>query len=234
LCQQLPPETPYDPTLVMISDILQISGVKGAKAAITVTAVQLWPYKFVTGLLAKLIKRTSINVQTHTRVTSVSSDQDGSHIISTPRGVIRAKKVIFATNAYTSGIAPAYYQKIVPTKASCSHVRVPKDAVHPPPHLTHTYGLSYSNGYRDYLIPRPDNGVICGGGKHTYGDQKELWFNTCDDSTVVEATRKHFETVMQENFVGWERSGAEVDYLWAGSKCISFPEAEKQIFSKGS
>ena len=176
----------------------------------------------MTGLLAKLIKRTSINVQTHTRVTSVLSDQNGMNTVTTPRGSIRAKTIIFATNAYTSGIAPEYYQKIVPTKAANSHVHVPKDTAHPPPHLNHTYGLSYANGYRDYLIPRPDGGVICGGGKHTYGEQKELWFNVCDDSTVVEATRKHFETVMQENFIGWERSGAEVDYLWSGSKYIVF------------
>ena len=222
------------PILVMMSDTLQISGVKGAKAAITVTAAQLWPYKFVTGLLAKLIKRTSINVRTHTRVTSVLPDRDGRHVVSTPRGAIRAQKVVFATNAYTSGVAPEYCQKIVPRKGSCSHIRVPKNTLHQPPHLTHTYGLSYSNGHRDYLIPRPDNGVICGGGKHTYGDQTELWFNNWDDSTVIEATRKHFATVMQENFVGWERSGAEVDYLWSGSKCISFLEEDNGRFSNGS
>lgn len=186
--------------------------------AITVTAAQLWPYKFVTGLLAKLIERTSINVQTHTCVTSVVQDDQGKNIINTPRGSIRAQKVIFATNAYTAGISPTYTRKIVPTKASNSHVVVPKDTLHPPPHLSHTYGLSFANGYRDYLIPRPDGGVICGGGKHTYGENTDLWFNIWDDSTVIEPSRAHFESVMQENFVGWERSGAKVDYFWSGSK----------------
>lgn len=213
-----------------MTESLQLSGVKGAKVAITVTAAQLWPYKFVTGLLAKLLKRTaSLNVQTHTRVTSVSSDQDGKNTVSTPRGSIRAQTVIFATNAYTAGIAPDYYQKIVPTKGANSHI-VPKDTAHPPPHLSHTYGLSFANGYRDYLIPRPDGGVICGGAKDTFGDQKELWFNVCDDSTVIESTRNHFETVMQDNFIGWERSGAAIDYLWSGSKYIILLEKRKIEF----
>lgn len=182
------------------------------------------------GLLANLLKRTSINVQTNTRVTSVSSDQDGKNTVSTPRSSIRTRTVIYATNAYTAGIASEYYKKIVPVKGSNSHISVPKDTAHPPPHLSHTYGLSFANGYRDYLIPRPDGNVICGGANETFAKQKELWLNTCDDSTVIEPTRKHFETVMQENFIGWERSGAAVDYLWSGSKYIIFGEEKRLSF----
>jgi len=191
--------------------------VKGAKGGITTTGLQLWPYKFVTGLLARLIKRSSINVQTHTPVTSISQTEDGASIVSTPRGTVRAKKVVFATNGYTTGVLPEFAKKIVPIKITCSHISTPKDSAHPPPHLNHTYGLSYGPpGIRDYLIPRPDGGVICGGAKATYAEDTSLWFNNYDDSTLLEQARPHFEKVMQKNFVGWENSGAAVDYLWTG------------------
>jgi hypothetical protein len=56
---------------------------------------------------------------------------------------------------------------------------------------------------------RPDGGVVCGGAKQTYMDgDKAVWFNNVDDSTLIEAARPHFETVMQKNFVGWVKSGA--------------------------
>lgn len=187
----------------------------------TTTALQLWPYKFVTGLLARLIERSSINVQTYTRVTSVTQSYDGCSVVSTSRGSIQAKKVVFATNGYTTGLLPEFAKKIVPVKVTCSHISTPKDSAHPPPHLNHTYGLSYGpSGVRDYLVPRPDGGVMCGGAKHTYIQNRSLWFGNYDDSTVIEPARAHFETVMQKNFIGWEHSGAAVDYLWTGSKYL--------------
>lgn len=191
---------------------------RGVKGGLTTTALQLWPYKFVTGFLARLIERSSVNVQTHTRVTAISQTKDGSSIALTPRGSIRAKKVVYATNGYTTGILPEFAKKIVPVKATCSHISTPKGSTHPPPHLNHTYGLSYGlPGIRDYLIPRPDGGVICGGARNTYIDGKRsVWFDNCDDSTLIEPARAHFKTVMQKNFIGWEDSGAHVDYLWTG------------------
>ncbi|TVY20161.1 Gamma-glutamylputrescine oxidoreductase [Lachnellula arida] len=195
----------------------KLSGVKGARGGTTTTALQLWPYKFVTQLLACLVKRTSINVQTHTLVISVSNSDVGWNIVTTPRGLVRARKVVFASNGYTAGILPIFENKIVPIKLTCSHISVPKDTPSPP-HLSHTYGLNFDGpAFRDYLIPRPDGGVICGGAKSTYikGD-KNLWFNNFDDSTLIEQARPHFETVMQDNFLGWENSGAAVDYLWTG------------------
>lgn len=158
-------------------------------------------------------------MQTHTQVTSVSESNDGYSIITTSRGSIRARKVVFASNGYTAGIVPALEKKIVPIKITCSHISVPKDTENPPPHLSHTYGVNFDGpAFRDYLIPRPDGGVICGGAKSTYIKNKRLWFNNVDDSTLIEEARPHFETVMQDNFIGWEKSGAALDYLWTGSK----------------
>jgi glycine/D-amino acid oxidase-like deaminating enzyme len=160
-------------------------------------------------------------LQTHTPVLSVTTSADESNLINTSRGSIRAKKVIFATNAYTSALLPLYNKKIVPTKGTCSHISVPKDTEFPPPHLSNTGGITYKPPKtRDYFAPRPDGGVIFGGAKYTFQDRKELWWGNFDDSTLFPMleTRRHFETVMQDNFRGWEKSGAHVDMIWTGSK----------------
>lgn len=162
-------------------------------------------------------------MQTHTPVTSITATEDDFSLVHTPRGSIQARKIVFATNGYTTGIAPEFEKKIVPIKISCSHISTPQDTLSPPPHLTHTYGLSYAPTSRDYLIPRPDGGVICGGARYTYKDDQKLWFNQWDDSAAYEDTRPHFDSVMQKNFHGWENSGAAVDYLWSGSEFTCSP-----------
>jgi hypothetical protein len=61
--------------------------------------------------------------------------------------------------------------------------------------------------------------VICGGAHETYYvDGKTPYWGDCDDSLLVEPAKKHFESVMQDNFIGWEESGAIVDYIWTASK----------------
>jgi len=105
-----------------------------------------------------------------------------------------------------------------PLEITCSHISTPTDTRYLPPHLNHTYGLNFADGSRDYIIPRPDGGVICGGAKSTYFHDRKSWENNWDDSTLLEPARAHFESVLQDNFRGWESSGAAVDYLWTGSK----------------
>lgn len=175
----------------------------------------------MSGLLARVLEGGHLNLQTHTPVSSITVSPEGNSVIHTARGSIRARKVIFATNGYTAGVLPLYADKIVPVKGTCSHISVPEDTDFPPPHLSYTYGITYEPPkLRDYLIPRPDGGVICGGANHTFVKERKLWYNNFDDSTLfpVPATRQHFETVMQNNFRGWEKSGAKVDMLWTGSK----------------
>ncbi len=60
--------------------------------------------------------------------------------------------------------------------------------------------------------------MIIGGAGDTYQKDQTLWFNVSDDSTVFEAAKPRFESVMKDNFIGWEKSGAAVDYMWTGSK----------------
>lgn len=160
-----------------------------------------------------------VGLHTWTPVTSVEHGTDAeSTVLHTPRGKMKAGKVIFATNAYTGGIVDQYAGKIVPVKGTACHI-VPKSGP-VSPHLSHTYNINYQHEGPavcvDYLNPRPDGGIVMGGGKWMFKDAQSEWYNNWDDSTLLPGVRPHFDGLMQRYFNGWQESGAVVDHLWTG------------------
>jgi len=113
-----------------------------AHAAVTHPAGSFWPYKFVTSLLRLCIEKFSLNLQTNTPVLSVFPSGDGNWTIEMGRGSIKAAKVVFATNAYTSTLLPEFTNKIVPIRGQCSAV-VPTRPYSGKRLLTHTYSLRW-------------------------------------------------------------------------------------------
>ncbi|KAK3673468.1 hypothetical protein LTR78_006702 [Recurvomyces mirabilis] len=164
-------------------------------------------------LLGGLCERGQINLQTSTPVVRVEHDKV-SNVLHTARGNIRAKKVVFATNGYTSGICPIFEDRVVPYKGTACHIK-PRSPVSP--HLANTYNIRYAPGSRvDYLNPRPDSGIVVGGGKWTFEHNRNAWYNNWDDSTQLPEVMPHFENLIQQSFLGWEDSAAQVDMVWTG------------------
>lgn len=94
------------------------------------------------------------------------------------------------------------------------------------PPLSATYNIKYAPGGRvDYLNPRPDGGIVLGGGKWTYAQNRDLWYNNWDDSKLIPEVRAHFDGYMQRYFKGWEDSSAVVDHLWTGIMAYTADEA---------
>ncbi len=185
----------------------------------------LWPYKFVSQLLSRLIDNQAVNLQTNTPVLSVTQS-DGHNILRTPRGSIKAKKVVFATNGYTAGLLSAYKNKIIPTRATASHITTPSPVS---PHLSHTYNINFGTRPSgadkvDYLNPRPDGSIVVGGGRWTYSDDRSKWYNQWDDSVQLEESRPHFEGLMQRHFLGWKESGARLHMMWTGIQGVTKDE----------
>jgi glycine/D-amino acid oxidase-like deaminating enzyme len=193
---------------------LQVTSMKGAKGAISVPACSLWPYKFVSQLLARLVEKDLVNLQTRTPVTKIREAIDHS-ILETPRGSLQARKVVFATNAYTAGLCDTYLDRIVPYKGTAVHIS-PSTLISP--HLSCTYNINYApKGLgTDYMNPRPSGGIVVGGGKWTYAADRAAWNDNWDDSTLLPSVKPHFDTLMQRHFRGWEESGAEVSQIWTG------------------
>ncbi len=118
-------------------------------AAITDVAARMWPYKFVSHILAALLTANDLhgdfNLQTLTPVTSVSASSqakasDYTWTVTTPRGSIMAKKVVLATNGYTSHLLePPFADLIVPVRGQMT-------ALLPPPSLQNDKRLKNSYG----------------------------------------------------------------------------------------
>ncbi|KAF4806272.1 Gamma-glutamylputrescine oxidoreductase [Colletotrichum siamense] len=192
-----------------------LTGVWDAQCAFSFTVGSLWPYKLVTHLLSLAVKR-GVNLQTHTPVTSVSDtqDADGYWLVTTPRGVIKAKKVIFATNGYTAGILPEFREKIIPVRGICSRIAVPEGKQ--APSLPFSYSVRHNAKGADYQITRPDGSIIVGGGRPAYWHKENEWYNNFDDSKMIQPAVTYFDGLMQRTYHGWEHSDASVDKVWTG------------------
>ncbi|EGD94632.1 FAD dependent oxidoreductase [Trichophyton tonsurans CBS 112818] len=149
-----------------------------------------------------------------------SRDAEGFWKITTGnnRGTIRAKKLILASNAYTSALAPEYAKAIIPCKGLCCHIVVPPaaDGKKRPPPLENTYVTRHGSGAGGYLIPRPDGSMIVGGASHTFTPLLEQWHNNPDDGVLINIAKEYFDGYMQQTFIGWEDSGAYSKEVWTG------------------
>ena len=139
-----------------------------------------------------------------------------STLLSTSRGDCLAKKVVYATNGYTTSLLPSYRPAITPIRGSACRIIVPPSSAIKPPHLGCTYNLHYNPSQVDYLVPRPDGSIILGGGSQTYRHDLRKWFDTVDDSAYIESVKPHFDNVMPTFFHGWNNSSVEVERVWTG------------------
>ncbi|KAL1875590.1 hypothetical protein Plec18167_005526, partial [Paecilomyces lecythidis] len=84
------------------------------------------------------------------------------------------------------------------------------------PFLSNTYTLRFNSWDYDYLIPRADGSIIVGGARSDYLHNLDQWYNTTDDSKLIESAKNYFDGYMQRHFRGWEDSGAYTDRVWTG------------------
>lgn len=194
----------------------QLTSIIGAKGAFSVPAASFWPYKFVTQLLATMLKKWGhrLNVQMNTPVTHLTSSLD-TQTLTTPRGLLTATNLILATNAYTAGLLPTFKHALTPVRGMASHHR-PKTPQHP--HLACTYNIA--SGPRagvDYLNPRPDGSIVVGGGAWLFRDDEHSWRGNFDDAHLFPPrATAYWRGYMARRFRGWEDSEAEADFVWTG------------------
>lgn len=137
--------------------------------AITVPAGSAWPYKMVTPMIGKMITSGQLNVQTNTTVTSIEDEGESDFaIVHTSRGVIKAKKIVHATNGWLGHLLPELRPYVSPVRANVVHYdsvedssgagRVSALGLNP----KYSYWFRYAAKDYDYLITREDGGTIVG------------------------------------------------------------------------
>ena len=123
-----------------------------------------------------------LNLQCNTPALSIVQghhrEQEAIWSVSTPRGVMNARKVILATNGYTAHLYPKLQGVIVPLRGFVTAQR-PGTAM-PAAGLSNTYSFIYRDGY-EYMIPRPPGttyagDIVIGGGLTKVGSLCDLPF----------------------------------------------------------
>ncbi|KNG50377.1 fad dependent oxidoreductase superfamily protein [Stemphylium lycopersici] len=145
------------------------------------------------------------------------TEEQGETALHTPRGTVLAQKVVFATNAYTAGLVPAYTDIITPYKGMNSH-HTPSSSPSPTPtsssvcrqttfpHLNHTYNIHFGPSLgTDYLNPRFNGSLVAGGGSWFFKADTALWYNNIDDSVKTghfpQSAYSHWEAYVEATFL---------------------------------
>lgn len=184
----------------------RVNGAPGA--TLTACAGSLWPYKLIAFILEKLIKQGRLNLQTKTPVTEIkpcTDDTEGlatgpMQILHTPRGIIKTRHVILATNAYTSHLLPEFADLIVPERGVMTALLPPAKSKR----LENSYGFVGALGgnpiHDDYLNQRPFSGVpnpaghlMFGGG---YVGKKLSMIGETDDSVLDEGSTTYLRKAL--------------------------------------
>lgn len=221
-------------------DELQKHRVNGAPAAtLTACAGSLWPYKLIAFILEKAIKDGHLNLQTKTPVTKIEPCTEGhaddelatalgpmQQVLHTPRGVIKARHVILATNGYTSHLLPEFTDLIVPERGVMTALLPPRNSTR----LDNSYGFVGAMGgnpiHDDYLNQRPFSDVPNPAGHLMFGGghvAKTLnMIGETDDSVLDEGSTRYLrEALLKLLILGGESESAglkalEATHEWSG------------------
>lgn len=192
-------------------------------AVVTSVAGRMWPYKFVSRILKDLLTNElpggkKFNLQTLTPVKSISQSSDSGHqVVHTSRGSISARKVILATNGYTSHLLPSFASLIVPCRGQMSAL-VPPPSLSSASRLTNSYGF-LGDGIDDYLIQRPSERgehLMFGGGR-----QHGRSMGTADDNVIEQDVAQYLRSRLIEAF-NLPEGGSEglkelkAEFQWTG------------------
>lgn len=155
--------------------------------AVSYAAGSISGYQLGVGVL-KLGLQRGLNLQTTTPATSVDKASDGSDSweVLTPRGRIRANRVVLATNGYTAHLWKAFQGAIIPLRGQVTAHRPGTNM--PSEGLPGTFSFIYENGY-EYMIPRPvgtkhAGDIVIGGGLVKAPQAGLLEYGTTDDMSL--------------------------------------------------
>ncbi|KAM0558138.1 hypothetical protein ACHAPJ_005305 [Fusarium lateritium] len=198
-------------------DGIAVSEQKGAGA--------LWPYRLITILQKHLLNahNSRFSIETNTPVVSISyqevADQPGfNYVLQTPRGTIRARKIIHCTNGYSSHLVNSLTGMIYPLRGTCS-VQYPGDSF---PRLGSEYSWTKMHkGSYD-----PETRILTAGlyyaqqnaksGEIVIGGESQEIENllTSDDSQVAPSAKDHISSILPKIYL--DADNAKAKKVWSG------------------
>ncbi|MBD1999308.1 FAD-binding oxidoreductase [Leptolyngbya sp. FACHB-541] len=161
---------------------------------------QVWAAKLVVAI-ARAAMQNGANILTGTQVEAVEQSRNGL-IVHTPRGEIRAKFVVHATNAYARHLRPVLRDLIVPVRG-----QVIVTAPVPP---LWNFDWITNHGY-EYCLQRPDGRIVLGGMR--WRSPSHEW-NIEDDSQVEPSVSAGLRAFLPDHFEALRN--VQVQGEWTG------------------
>ena len=194
---------------------LAVPEAKGA--VISDVAARLWPYKLVIAIWERLFSSTSsLNLQTHTPVLSISPSGNNTWILNTQRGSVEATKVVLATNAYTSHLLPSMADLVVPCRGQMSAL-LPGAAFSGSSRTQRSYGFVGPHK-DDYLIQRPEEKgahLMFGGGR-SYGPSLGISSDADVDTNVAKYLRTALPRLLTSDAEHKGQAELKATHQWTG------------------
>ncbi|OCF36345.1 hypothetical protein I316_02220 [Kwoniella heveanensis BCC8398] len=218
-----------------VEEVGQEQTVKETRVGSAHGSVKWWagtlnPAKLTLGIHQSNVSQGGYKLYAYAPVHGVVQSDDGvSWDVMTPRGVVRAKKVIHATNAYCDALLPELEGLVVPTRAQAVKFSPAPAGPEKFPRIEGSYSLRYQPHYFYSICCRPDNSIVLGLSRSWDGmtpEAVESSKNTVDDSApFLEATQngaKELTKLFPEG--GWSADPEGIkngtaegfEYSWSG------------------
>ncbi|WOO78253.1 uncharacterized protein LOC62_02G001803 [Vanrija pseudolonga] len=197
----------------------RVSRINDAVACNLVPSGSWHPHRGVTALLRLALESKAANVQFFSWAPASGITNLANGLVSVdcgPRGIVTARQVIVATNAYTRHLLPETQDLLVPRLAQACRV-VPTASYSGPESLSTTYTVREG----PYLIQTPNSGLIFG--PYPIIDETEHVFNVEDDSIITPGVGAWLDSWCRDHFVNWgkESAGEGLVHHWSGVICHS-------------
>ncbi|TXT07093.1 hypothetical protein VHUM_03263 [Vanrija humicola] len=209
----------------------RLTRLPAAKELIRGPAGSWHPHRGTTGLLRLALASTSSYCRFFSWAPVARLEQldsGGWALHCGERGVVRAREVVLATNAYTRHLFPEDMARgegipahIIPYRHQACHI-TPPDSYAGDGALTNSYSVERG----PYLIQTPAGGMILGPFSATvidvFGSKRDM-YPIEDDSGTTGKFRNWMAGYCPQNFAGWgaEKDGEGVDRVWSGILCHS-------------
>lgn len=207
---------------------MQRWNIKNASGAVEHEAGAIWPYRLITGIYEHLLKefphRLAVEANTPAQQVTFSPNDNSQYpyAIKTPRGIIRAKKVIHCTNGHASHLLPKLGGCIYPFRGTMT--------VQKPGPMLKNLGASRSWSLSHKPSLEADTGLYNTGLYYLQQNAQtgRIWIGnetahmrdilTSDDTTIPEVTRQALSTVLPKLFLqGWgAETTSEIEAIWSG------------------
>jgi glycine/D-amino acid oxidase-like deaminating enzyme len=197
----------------------------GAIGALTYPAGSLNARGLTLAILRDCIEK-GMSLYTHTNVNKISKGSDGIWKVRTDRGAILARKVVLATNAYTSALYHRLENAITPCRGQITAQR-PGGAM-PQMGLPYTYSFVHTLGSYEYMVSQQPSarcpGDILIGSNVPPSTEEGTGWASSDDSLIQDKTSEHLRRCTTQYFRenwGVQSIEGQVRQEWAGIMAYS-------------